>query len=119
MLVGSFADVAGLDQAQREFLAAAFSPEEIVSLCGRRSPGCRGWWIRLRDVLADWRRVAPRAVRLGDSADPASRVQQVLAAGGGVVLVRCTRLSQACEIIQRCGGRVGLWPSSGPEPPMA
>lgn len=118
MLVGSFDDVAGLDQAQREFFAAAFSPEEIVSLCGRRPIGCRGWWTRFRQVVADWRRASPLAVPLGDAADPASRVQQVLAAGGGVVLVRCTRLSQACEIIQRCGGRVGLWPS-GPESPVA
>ncbi|MGH9523307.1 MAG: hypothetical protein ACRD3E_12340 [Terriglobales bacterium] len=107
-LVGSYAQREGLDRAAEEFAAAAFGHDDAVFVRATR-PAESGLWSKL------WGWGRARVTRdaqvetLGpDISLDTNPGDDLLNAGGGFVLVRCAaRFHQACEIIERTGGRVG------------
>lgn len=106
MLVGSYRQIEALNRAVEEFAAAAFATEDAMFVCAYPAAKVH-WWKRLRDWarerFVDGAGDAPQFPIEFDGAD------ELLASGGGFVLVRCpARFHQACEIIERTGGRVGL-----------
>jgi hypothetical protein len=104
VLVGSYGHADGLNRAEEEFAKAHFDSAVFVRACETIETGL---WSRIVDCLrrpskneAAYQPQVPFVIK---------GAEEVLIAGGGFVLVQCAaRFHQACEIIERTGGRVGI-----------
>jgi hypothetical protein len=108
VLVGRYERGDGLDQAAEQFAAAAFNAQDAVFVRDTRVAH-GGLWSR---VLSLGRACVAREghVKKYDPGAPLNfkDADERIACGGGFVLVRSpARFHQACEIIERTGGRVG------------
>ncbi len=111
VLVGVFDDVSRLTRARTAFQEAAFTPTDLVCICGPQRPGSlNGGWAGLYARVARTLTDSAEIHVSGIVSEPTRRcIRQVLAAGGGVVLIRAAhRFPRACEIIRSAGGQVGL-----------
>ena len=110
VLIGTFEDRAALGAALLRFSAAAFTSSDIYSLAAAQPVRTDGAWWKLRRCIGF--ACAPEA-DVPDEAGVAAafglEAERLLASGGGLVLVRSPgRFHEACEIIQRAGGRIGV-----------
>jgi hypothetical protein len=108
VLVATFDDAQALGVAATELNAASFGGDDVVCLKGERRHAVAGLWAKvcaLRFQSAD-KRFEANAAQMAEEI-----MDGVLMSGGGIVLVRCpTRFHQACDIIERTGGHIGLLP---------
>ena len=107
-LIGSYDCAEGIDRAAREFHAAAFSEQDAVFVQSSRRVE-KGMFIRILDWPRRWLSREARATASDFTVPITGRAaQSLLNSGGGFVLVNnAARFHEACEIIERTGGRVG------------
>ena len=107
-LVGSYRCSEALERAAAEFAAASFGGGDalIVRSCRRTQAGL---WAKILDrgrSYVSGERLSAR--RSDDDVHTLAAAGLMLDPGGGFVLVRnAARFPQACEIIERTGGKVG------------
>lgn len=108
MLVASFHNPLQLEEARRELSNAALVHDMV---CLRKDASAKHSFLsKLGDrvsVFLKTRGTREESVRAG-SQDLQRRIRQLLSRGGAVLLVRCSRVAQACDIIERAGGSIGL-----------
>lgn len=112
LLVGAFDDLSTLRRASRHFAAAAFADADFVCIPGEELQPPAGLWAELCGTMYRIVGQLPSQTQV-EAIDAPEHVRecirQVLATGGGLVLVRSSdRFSQACNIIQMAGGRIGF-----------
>ena len=109
VLIGAFDDLAALGNALMQFSAAAFTSSDMICVAADRPADVTGIWWKLRRRIGLGRDLGPVVPDEPGLADYGVEAERVLASGGGLVLVRSApRFQQACEIIERAGGRIGV-----------
>lgn len=104
-LVGCYECCEGLNHAAEAFAAAAFGGEDAVIVRAPRRAQDAFW-----SKLCAWgrTRLAREEALRPDIPLDVIAANTVLSFGGGFVLVRsAARFHEACEIIERTGGRIG------------